>query len=111
METEPTTNPRGSEHNGAVNRSTPVQERMWQANEDGFVVHKETATGHTIPAVHDRMEEWSMQSHRDSDIEMLPVVSLMAGESQKRHTAVGARWDVSNLQRALEQLRVEALGK
>ena len=68
----------------------------------GLVAHDNSM----VPMELDEMDGISMQSYRHSDIDMMPVVGMIAAANQQRYSAVGARWDVSNLQRALRQLRV-----
>ena len=62
--------------------------------------------GELVPAQLRDMDDFSLQSHRASDTAMLPVVSVLASDQQKRYSAVGARWHVANLQRAIQQLSV-----
>ena len=53
----------------------------------------------------------SQQSHRASEVGMLQAINTLASVHQGRYSAVGARWDVSNLQRAICQIsdRAKAL--
>ena len=62
-------------------------------------------------AQRDMEDTLSQQSHRASEVGMLQAINTLASVHQGRYSAVGARWDVSNLQRAICQIsdRAKAL--
>ena len=45
----------------------------------------------------DEMDGISMQSYRHSDIDMLPVVSMIAATNQQRYSAAGVGVDVDSI--------------